>query len=195
MLYPYLHAMVEPMVKALDPNHPILRESLQDIITLNFAELVKIFPNIAFHAGSQRLAIGNLDGTTIVYDLRTATQLLLLKELKGRFECPSVHGVTFSSTGQLIGTLSCLENRMSFWQPPSGFLGSIMGALSGSGHHVELSLPFASHKLSPFRTFNLGPPMNHVALEEILDKVKFEWSAERSLCIHSVGGITLKFNI
>lgn len=40
MLYPFIPAMVDAMVKVLDPNHPAIRESLQDIVTVNIAELV-----------------------------------------------------------------------------------------------------------------------------------------------------------
>jgi hypothetical protein len=71
--------MIDSMVKQLDPNHPSIRESLQNIVTINFAELVKIFPTVSFHAPTQRLAVGTLDGTSIVYDLRTATKLNVLE--------------------------------------------------------------------------------------------------------------------
>lgn len=74
--------MVEAMVKMLDPNHPTVRESLQDIVTVNFADLVKIFPSIAFHPGTQRLAVGTVDGSSIIFDLRTATKLNLLEVLQ-----------------------------------------------------------------------------------------------------------------
>jgi WD40 repeat protein len=71
--------MIDAMVKQLDPNHPAVRESLQNIVTINFAELVKIFPTVAFHSGTQRLAVGTLDGTSIIYDLRTATKMNILE--------------------------------------------------------------------------------------------------------------------
>jgi hypothetical protein len=71
--------MIDAMIKQLDPNHPTIRESLQNIVTINFAELVKIFPTVAFHAASQRLAVGTLDGVCVVYDLRTATKMNILE--------------------------------------------------------------------------------------------------------------------
>ncbi len=67
------------MVKMLDPNHPSIRESLQNIVTINFAELVKSYPMVAFHSGTQRLAVGTNDGTAVIYDLRTATKLNILE--------------------------------------------------------------------------------------------------------------------
>lgn len=71
--------MIEAMVKMLDPNNPTVRESLQHIVTTNFSDLVKVFPMVAFHAGSQRLAVGTLDATSVIYDLRTASKLNILE--------------------------------------------------------------------------------------------------------------------
>ena len=71
--------MVDAMVKMLDPNMPTVRESLQNIVTINFAELVKALPMVAFHPASQRLALGTADGTSVIYDLRTATKMHILE--------------------------------------------------------------------------------------------------------------------
>jgi hypothetical protein len=79
LLYTHLLSITDAMVKMLDPNSPTIRESLQNIVTINFAELVKAFPMVSFHSGTQRLAVGTSDGTSVVFDLRTATKLSILE--------------------------------------------------------------------------------------------------------------------
>ena len=67
------------MVKCLDPNQPHIRDALNQIVTVNFAELVKMYPNVAFHHGLQRLAVGTIEGTIVVYDLRTGTKVQVME--------------------------------------------------------------------------------------------------------------------
>lgn len=66
-------------MKCLDPNQPQIRDSLQQIVTINFAELVKTYPNVAFHHASQKLAVGTVEGTGIVYDVRIAARVQMLE--------------------------------------------------------------------------------------------------------------------
>jgi hypothetical protein len=79
LLYPFLPRIIEAMVKTLDPNMPEMRDSLLPMITVNFAELVSCYPSIAFHAHLQRLAVGTVEGSTLIYDLRTATKVGILE--------------------------------------------------------------------------------------------------------------------
>lgn len=87
MLYPHLRLIVEAIVKSLDPNNPQMRENLQTWVTLNLSELVKSFPMISFHAGTQRLACGAVDGVVIVYDLKTATRAQALEVGCSYYKC------------------------------------------------------------------------------------------------------------
>jgi WD40 repeat protein len=77
------------MVKALDPNIPGMREAVQQVVTADFAELVKTYPNVAFHHGSQRLALGSPDGITSIYDLKTATRVQVLEVCGFHFDVMS----------------------------------------------------------------------------------------------------------
>lgn len=52
---------------------------MQPLVTLNLSELVRIFPMVAFHAATQRLAVGTTNGLIIIYDLRTATRIAVLE--------------------------------------------------------------------------------------------------------------------
>jgi WD40 repeat protein len=78
-LYPFLPGIIDAMVRALDPNTPEARAALLPLATVNFAELVRNYPNVAFHSPSQRLAVGTMDGIVIIYDLRIAARILILE--------------------------------------------------------------------------------------------------------------------
>ncbi|KAJ3322647.1 hypothetical protein HDV06_002861 [Boothiomyces sp. JEL0866] len=192
LLFNHLQPMVEAMVKMLDPNHPSIRESLQDIVTVNFADLVKIFPSIAFHPGSQRLAVGTVDGSSIIFDLRTATKLNLLEGIKSQ-----AHGISFSPNGKLIATLHLHSNQISFWQPSSGFLESLAGVFSGAQHpkQIGMQLPLGVSRVSAFRTFPLGAPNPDIDTKHVLESVRFEWTGERSVRLISINGLELAFNV
>ena len=66
------------MVRSLDPNIPTIREALLPAATSALAELVRVYPNAAFHGATQRLAVGGPDGVIVLYDLRTATRMQVL---------------------------------------------------------------------------------------------------------------------
>ncbi|KAJ3204663.1 hypothetical protein HDU82_005688, partial [Entophlyctis luteolus] len=61
LIYSFIPRIVESMVKSLDPNVSGMREAVQNIVTSNFAEIVKTFRNVAFHSGIQKLAVGTAD--------------------------------------------------------------------------------------------------------------------------------------
>ncbi|KAJ3276102.1 hypothetical protein HDV01_006272 [Terramyces sp. JEL0728] len=192
LLFNHLQPMVEAMVKMLDPNHPTVRESLQDIVTVNFADLVKIFPSIAFHPATQRLGVGTVDGSCIIFDLRTATKLNLLEGIRSQ-----AHGISFSPNGKLIATLHLQSNQISFWQPSSGFLESLAGVFSGAQHpkQIGMQLPLGVSRVTAFRTFPLGAPNSEIDARHVLDSVKFHWTGERSVRLISINGLELVFNV
>jgi WD40 repeat protein len=176
------------MVKMLDPNNPSVRETLQNIVTINFADLVKSFPMVAFHTASQRFAVGTNNGQSIIYDLRTATKQNILEG-----HVSPVHGISFSPNGKLVASLAACENKISFWTISQGFLESLKGAFGTA--HPPLSLPIGVGRMKPYRTFAMGKPNPNVDIGQAMDAVRFEWTGERSLRIFSVGGMELAFQV
>lgn len=81
-LFSLVPAMIDAMVKVLDPNQPTVRESLQDIVTKNIAEIVSKFPCVSVHPQSQRLACASMESYVVIYDLRTATKIHTLNVMK-----------------------------------------------------------------------------------------------------------------
>ena len=79
LLYTSLSGLVEAVVKSLDPNIPKMRDEVLQTTTSVLHDLVKSFPSIAFHGGSQKLSVGTLEGASIIYDLRTATRWHVLE--------------------------------------------------------------------------------------------------------------------
>ncbi|KAJ3415261.1 hypothetical protein HDV05_005271 [Chytridiales sp. JEL 0842] len=193
ILYEHLHKVVESMIKALDPNMPTMREAVQAVVTADFAELVKTYPNVAFHHGSQRLAFGSPDGITSIYDLRTATRIQILEG-----HAKSVTAVAFSNDGKLIVTYSLEENSVRFWQLSGGFLNSLVGAFSGTGGGGPTAA-FATvggvGQMKSFRQFNVGPPEVFPSLSAVLESVKFDWVSDRSVKLFSIKNTELVFTV
>ncbi|KAJ3065390.1 hypothetical protein HDU98_011256 [Podochytrium sp. JEL0797] len=185
LLYVHIPLIIESMVKSLDPNVPGVREAVQTVVTSNFAELVKNFPCVAFHHGSQKLAVGTMDGLTVVYDLKTATKVQVLEG-----HTKPVTAVAFSSDGKLSVTFSFEENCVRFWQLSSGFLNSLVGAFGGGNSPGAVSK--AGH-MKNFREFSVGPAQKPNSVANF--QVRFEWLGERSVKLHSIDGIEFSFSV
>ncbi|CAH1758916.1 4908_t:CDS:10 [Entrophospora sp. SA101] len=127
LLYTNLSSLAEAVVKSLDPNIPKMRDSVLPITTSVLYDLVKNFPSIAFHGESQKLAVGTLEGASIVYDLRTATRRYILEG-----HTKPVTAVTFSGDGRLIISCSLEEGTVRVWNNSPGLLGMIAGSLSSN---------------------------------------------------------------
>ena len=171
------------MVKVLDPNHPHLREAIQNTVTINFAELVKVFPCIDFHPATQKLAVGTTDGNTIIFDLRTANKGNILYQQSG-----PVHAVSFSPQGTLMATLTLKDSRITFWQLGVNFLDSLKGAF------IQGNISMLG-KSSPYRSFAIGLPNAQIDLQQVLDTVKLKWKSERSVDLSSIGDVKLTFSV
>ncbi|KAI8609659.1 hypothetical protein BC830DRAFT_1149503 [Chytriomyces sp. MP71] len=183
LLYSHVPRIIESMVKSLDPNVPGMREAVQTVVTSNFAELVKTFPNVAFHHGTQKLAVGTTEGLTIVYDLKTATKGQVLEG-----HSKPVTAVAFSPDGKLSVTFSLEENCVRFWQLSTGFLNSLASAFSGASQATG-----AAGHMKSFRDFMAGAPQKPNPTANF--DIKFEWLTDRSVKLHSVDEIKLVFTV
>ncbi|KAJ3307604.1 hypothetical protein HDU76_004502, partial [Blyttiomyces sp. JEL0837] len=189
----HLAQIIEAMVKSLDPNIPGMRESLQPIITSNFAEIVKTFPTVSFHHGTQKLAAGTNEGTVIMYDLKTATKVQILEG-----HTKALSAVAFSPDGRLIATFSLPEGNVRFWQPSTGFFNSLVGAFSGNSANAAtaaLASVGGVGLMKSFREFNIGLAGAGASNTDILREVKFEWMSDRSVKLFSVQDFQLVFTV
>ncbi|KAI0754509.1 WD40 repeat-like protein [Daedaleopsis nitida] len=168
VLYSNLPRLVEAIVKSLDPNSNAAREAVLDSATEILSHIVRTFPTVDFHMGSQRLAVGTSEGAVVMYDLKTATRLYVLEGHKKRTTACS-----FSPDGRRLVTLSLEESDVLVWKVGVSFTSFFMpGAPPRQGHAGS----------EPFKTlnFNIGDEA-HMSLEDTLTNVQFEWTADRNV--------------
>jgi WD40 repeat protein len=92
---------------------------------------------MAFHQGTQRLAVGTIEGVVILYDMRTATKWRILQGHEHAVTC-----LAFSAAGDLVASLSIEERTLRWWLAGSqGFFGFI--GLHGSCLHTTTVDEFA----------------------------------------------------
>ncbi|KAH7885158.1 hypothetical protein F5I97DRAFT_1937434 [Phlebopus sp. FC_14] len=171
ILYPNLPKLMEAVVKSLDPNSNSSRDAVLDTATEILGHVVKTFPTVDFHMGTQRLAVGTSEGAFIMYDLKTATQLYVLEGHKRR---PTA--CSFSPDGRRLVTVSLEEGVVLVWKVGSSFTSLFNpGAPPRQGHS-------GSH---PYKTlpFNVGDEAN-MTVAGTLEWVRFEWTSERSVRLH-----------
>ncbi|KAG5462661.1 MAG: hypothetical protein BJ554DRAFT_4178 [Olpidium bornovanus] len=126
-LYPLLPKIVEGGVKALDPNVHQMRQAILKTATATLHDLVKFYPPVAFHGGAQRLAVGTMEGATVLYDLRTATRWHVIEG-----HVKPVTAVAFSPDGRNVVTCSFEEGTLKTWHPTAGLLGMITGSMNSN---------------------------------------------------------------
>ncbi|KAJ7904510.1 hypothetical protein B0H14DRAFT_2663171 [Mycena olivaceomarginata] len=168
VLYPNLPRLMEAVVKSLDPNSTAHRDAILDTATEILGHVVKTFPTVDFHMGTQRLAVGTSEGAIVMYDLKTAIRLYVLEGHKKR-----ISACSFSPDGRRLVTMSLEESVVLVWK-----VGSSLSSFFNPG-----APPRQGHGGSePFKTlsFNVGDEGN-MTIAETLNLVRFEWAAERSV--------------
>lgn len=178
VLHSNLARLMEAVVKSLDPNATTDRDAVLDIATEVIGQVVKSFPNVDFHGGSQRLAVGSQEGAIIMYDLKTATRLYVLEGHKKKLTSCS-----FSPDGRRLVTVSLDEGLLHVWKVGSSFASFFMpGAPPRQGHSGS----------QPYKTlnFHFGDISEYI---NSLDSTKFEWVADRNLRV-KIGPNTLFFS-
>ena len=76
VLVNHLPALVEVIIKTLDPSEASLRKACLKSSTMVLHSLVKRYPMVAFHQHTQRFAVGSSDNIIVIYDLRTGKTLV-----------------------------------------------------------------------------------------------------------------------
>ncbi|CAE6507831.1 unnamed protein product [Rhizoctonia solani] len=150
VLYPNLPRLVEAVVRSLDPNSTAARDAIVDAATEILAEVVRIYPSVDFHTGTQKLAVGTPEGAVIVYDLKTATRLYVLEGHSRRLTV-----LSFSPDGRRLATASLEESVVMVWK--------------GHGHGE----PFKR------LDFNVGDEA-HMTTAATLEWVNFTWPTDRT---------------
>ncbi|KAG6888279.1 hypothetical protein C0992_008961 [Termitomyces sp. T32_za158] len=158
---------MEAVVRSLDPNATTHREAVLDSATEVISYVVKTFPGVDFHMGTQRLAVGGSDGAVVMYDLKTAIRLYVLEGHK-----KAISACSFSPDGRRLLTLSIEENVALVWKVGSSFASFFNpGAPPRQGHGNS----------QPFKTisFNVGEAGScSFGVETVLAAVAHEYCSE-----------------
>lgn len=126
----YLIQLVQILLRCLDPNDLALRKNSYKHIGVILTTMVKMFPMVAFHPASQRLAVGTHDGPIGIYDVRTSAKWKILEGHTGNVTC-----LVFDSKGTYLATYSAVDLTLKLWKVGStGFFSTIMG---GTGKHTK----------------------------------------------------------
>lgn len=126
----YLPAVIELIVRTLNPHNPMLRKITIEKAGHTLKTLIIKLPMIAFSQVKQRLAIGTLDNLIVLYDLKTASQWKILKGHLG-----AVCAVQFDKTGDFLASYSNIDCCVKIWKIKSGFLQDLIG--SNTGHSMK----------------------------------------------------------
>lgn len=96
--------------------------------------MVKIFPMVAFHFDTQRLAVGTHDGPIGIYDVRTSAKWKILEGHTKNVTC-----VCFDSKGNYLATYSAVDLTLKLWKVGNtSFFATIMGGTGRFAKQVKL---------------------------------------------------------
>jgi WD40 repeat protein len=139
------------------------------------ADLVRTYPSIDFHRGTQKLAVGTFEGASIMYDLKTATRLYVLTTPGVTRPCTAV---SFSPDGRRLVTLSLDARVVSVWKVGSSLMGLVSWGKVPRQHGVHSTIDEG-----PFKTFDvpLTSDNSDLQVSDILSMVSMEWLGDRSV--------------
>ena len=163
----HLSAVVEAVIKSLDPSKPLLRKACLQASTKALHELVKRFPVVAFHQRSQRFAVGTSGKVIVIYDLRTATKWRLLEGHKG-----IISALAFAPDGTSLASYSLEEKCVKTWQAgSSGWMGGILGLSAKC-----------------IKTIPLTPINTATTAQDALLKCRIQWMSPKQLKLRRENG-------
>lgn len=127
-------------MKSIDPSRPTLRKNAIIIAKIAIKSLLEHYPMVSFHQDTQRLAIGTIEASIIVYDLRTAQKWRILE---GHTAPLSV--ISFSSDGSTLVSYSYQESSVKVWK--TGNTGFFSGLFDVQGKCMEtIPVPHATRE-------------------------------------------------
>jgi WD40 repeat protein len=95
----------------MNPQNKELRTVCLDNSKRILSCLLPMYSMISFHQGSQRLAVGAIDGKVYIYDLTTGS---IWKNLNAHNN--EVSALNFDFTGNILITYSGTEACIKFWK-------------------------------------------------------------------------------
>jgi len=158
-----LPALVQMIVRCLDPSEPTLRKTLFTASSSVLYSIAVHYPSTSFDKTSQRVAVGSCAGAgqpnaIVVWDLNTATKWRVLEGHRG-----DIHALAFHPKGTMIASYSGAEAQPSVrvWtMGGGGFLAGLLG-MEGKCTHSWTLPPCV--KCNPNSKGATEDEMNHAA--------------------------------
>jgi WD40 repeat protein len=88
-----------------------LRKNSHKYISVILSNLVKMFPMVAFHSTTQRLAVGTTEGPICIYDVRTAAKIEIFEGHTAPVKC-----LAFDSKGKWLISYSSGDLTLKLWK-------------------------------------------------------------------------------
>lgn len=185
LLYSYIHNVIEAVVKTLDPNVPHVREAMVQPTTSILHDLVKTYPSVDFSSSAQKLAIGTLEGASVIYDIRTTTRSIVLEGHTG-----PVIALAFSPDAKLIATCSLFDQSVRIWHTNMSLFGMLTSSLTSASNQNKDSS--GTHK--PDKTFTFALPNNSLTPSDIIRQVRFDWKSPKCVKLR-ICDLVMSFNV
>lgn len=157
----YLPAVIELIVRTLNPHNPMLRKTTIEKASHTLKTLILKLPMISFTQKQQRLAIGTMDNLVVVYDLKTASQWKLLKYHSG-----PVCAVQFDKSGDFLASYSSVDCSVLVWKLKTGFIQDLIGSSS--------TKPVKVHQVSCC-------DWHQSNYKKFLDTIRLTWSPDNKI--------------
>lgn len=123
------------------------------------------YPSVDFSSSAQKLAVGTLEGASVIYDVRTATRSVVLEGHIG-----PISVLAFSPDAKLIATCSLMDQMVRVWYTNLSLFGMLTSSLShglgasgnnnSSGHHSSSThkKETTSGSQKPHKVFSFAMP-------------------------------------
>lgn len=173
LLFRYIPAIVETIVCSLDPSKPLRRKACLSVSTKALHDIVRKFPMIAFHKESQRLGVGTMESSIIIYDLRTATKWRVLEGHVG-----SISALAFSIDGKVLISYSAKECSVRWWKSgSSGLFSGLLAMQTRCTKSIEL------------------PATRKLDLNDVIRHCRFRNCSNQEIQLTREDGSILKLNV
>ena len=150
LFVPHLLRVALLLLKALDPHFIRLRDKCMVTSTQALKTAVEMFPMISFHQAKQSLAVGDVGGQTVVWDMKTGSKMFVWDAHSSQVSCMS-----FSTLGDMIATYSAKERALKIWSSEMPLLAiltsthrpKLLASIHTPGVHVsnDLAAPDVHH--------------------------------------------------
>ncbi|GAM28366.1 hypothetical protein SAMD00019534_115420 [Acytostelium subglobosum LB1] len=117
---PFLPRVIDYIMKCLDPHMPSFRDACLKQTTSVLHLMVQKYPMVSFHHDTQRLLLGTLDGSIVIYDMKSATRW---HRIDANADRAFVSAVSFSDSGKALASFSSKDSLVKIFQTNTSFFG------------------------------------------------------------------------